>query len=123
MSQHRPLLLLAALVLLAVTPAISSASRSKSGLHGSVRRGPTQPVCHAEELCSAPAVGVRLTFVHGSVVRHVRTQAAGRYSMRLKPGRYSVRVAGAPFGYSPTTVAVRKGRMSTMNILIDTGIR
>jgi hypothetical protein len=116
-------LLAAFVLLLAVTPAISSASRPKSGLHGSVRRGPTQPVCSAEEPCNAPVVGAQLTFVRGSVVRHVRTKAGGRYSMRLKPGRYSVRVAGAPFGYSPSTVVVRRGRMSTMNILIDTGIR
>jgi hypothetical protein len=43
--------------------------------------------------------------------------------MYLAPGRYSVRVAGARFGYSPQTVTVRARRMSTMNIRIDTGIR
>lgn len=86
-------------------------------------RGPTQPVCEAESPCTAPAPGVSLTFVSGSVSRHVETGARGTYSMRLAPGRYTVRVAGARFGYSPRSVTVSPGRMSTADIVIDTGIR
>lgn len=115
--------LLAAFALLAVTPSISGASVLKSGVQGSVSRGPTQPVCAAEMSCSAPVAGASLTFAHGSVTRHARTDAAGRYSIRLAPGRYVVRVSGAHFGYSPRAVTVRAGRMSVLNIQIDTGIR
>ena len=124
MKSPRPLLvLLAALLLLGVAPDISSASKSPSGVHGSVRRGPTQPVCQAETPCTAPVVGARLTFVRGSVVHRVLTAAGGRYSMRLAPGTYTVRVTDAPHGYSPQRVTVQSGRMSTMNLVIDTGIR
>lgn len=123
MRHSKRLLVLAAVAALGVTPALSSASGVRSGVHGTVRRGPTLPVCQAEAACTAPAPGVSVTFVHGAVLHHMRTGARGRYSLRLAPGRYAVRVSGAPFGYSPRAVTVRRGRMSTLNILIDTGIR
>ena len=115
--------LLAAFAILVLTPALSTASVTRSGVHGSVRRGPTQPVCQVGIPCSAPAAGVRLTFSRGTVVRHVRTNKRGRYSIRLAPGRYAVRVSGARFGYTPQKVTVRRGRMSLLNIHIDTGLR
>jgi len=74
-------------------------------------------------MCTAPASNVGITFVHGSVARHVRTGERGRYSIRLAPGTYRVKIARARFGYSPHTVTVRRGRVSTLNISIDTGIR
>ena len=115
--------LLAVFAILALAPAISSASGVGSGVHGSVRRGPTQPVCQVGTPCSAPAAGVRLTFSRGALVRHVRTDKRGRYSIRLAPGRYAVRVSGASFGYSPRRVTVRRGQMSLLNVRIDTGLR
>ena len=123
MRRGKHLLLIAAFTLLALTPSISSASTPRSGVRGAVLRSPTQPVCQPENPCAAPAVGVHLTFVRGSFVRHVLTNAHGRFSTRLKPGAYSVRVAGASFGYSPQQVTVRKRRMAVMAIVIDTGIR
>jgi hypothetical protein len=115
--------LLAVLAIVALAPAVSGASVTRSGLHGSVRRGPIQPVCEVETPCTAPAVGVRVTFSRGGVVRHVRTNKRGRYSIRLAPGRYAVRVSGASFGYSPRKVTVRRGQMSLLRIHIDTGLR
>jgi hypothetical protein len=115
--------LLAVFAILALAPAISSASGVRSGVHGSVRRGPTQPVCQVGTPCSAPAARVRLTFSRGAVARHVRTDERGRYSIRLAPGRYAVRVSGASFGYSPRKVTVRRGQMSLLNVRIDTGLR
>jgi hypothetical protein len=66
-----------------------------------------------------------VTFARGGVVHHVRTDASGRYSIRLAGGRYTVRIAGvAAFRYQgPLAVSVVRGRMSMMNVLIDTGIR
>jgi hypothetical protein len=63
-----------------------------------------------------------ISFVRGAVVRHVRTNGRGRYSIRLSPGTYAVRIA-ARFGYDPRVATVSRGRMSTLNIRIDTGIR
>jgi hypothetical protein len=115
--------ILAAFAILALAPAISGASVTRSGVHGSVRRGPTQPVCQVGTPCTAPAAGVRLTFLRGTVVRHKRTNKRGRYSIRLAPGRYAVRVSGGRFGYTPRKVIVRRGHMSRLNIQIDTGLR
>jgi len=121
--RHLARLPLLAVLALALAPAASDASGARSGVHGSVRRGPTQPVCQVGTPCTAPASGVRLTFSRGAVVRQVRTNRRGRYSIRLAPGRYAVRVSRAPFGYSPRKVTVQRGRMSLLNIHIDTGLR
>jgi len=117
------LLLLVAFASLAVAPSLSRASVVRSGLHGSVRRGPTEPLCRPGTSCTAPAAGVRVSFVRGAVVRQVRTNALGRYSIRLAPGKYLVRIARARFGAEPGAATVSRGRMSTLNIRIDTGIR
>ena len=122
MRHSRNVVLLAAFALLAVTPSISSASALRSGLHGAVRRGPTQPVCHAGTPCTAPAANVLVRFVRGTVTRQVRTNAVGQYAIQLAPGTYAVRIA-ASSGYKPGTARVSRGRVSTLNILIDTGIR
>jgi hypothetical protein len=67
--------------------------------------------------CSEPAAHVKLVFhgVHGDVL--VRTDMRGRYSVRLRPGRYVVRVARI----QPPVLLVRAARR--VDFLIDTGIR
>ena len=122
MRRSARLLFLAAFAILTVAPSISGAS-VMSGLHGSVRRGPTHPVCDPTAPCTKPAPGVRVSFVRGAVVRHVRSNTLGHYSIRLAPGRYTVRIPNASFGYSPHSATVSRGHMSRLNILIDTGIR
>ena len=86
-------------------------------LHGVVMRGPTKPVCEMATPCSEPAVHVTLDFhgVHGDV--RVRTDAHGRYSVRLRPGRYLVRLPKI----APAVVVVRRSMRADFNI--DTGIR
>jgi hypothetical protein len=122
MRRPKRLFLVTTLTLLVMAPAISSASTVKSGVHGSVRRGPTQPVCTPESPCSAPAAGVSVAFVRGGIAHSTRTNARGRYSIHLAAGTYTVRVGGAP-SYGPRSVRVSRGRMSTVNIVLDTGIR
>lgn len=74
--------------------------------------------------CSEPAAHVLLDF-HGlrRDVR-VRTDAHGRYSVRLRAGRYVVRLI-PPMkigrGLEPTVVVVRAPRRA--DFTIDTGIR
>jgi hypothetical protein len=98
-----------------------------SGLHGVVTRGPTQPVCQVGVPCSKPAVGAVLAFSRsGAVAVRVRTDAAGRYSVRLRPGYYSVRTVPAPkigTGLRPRRVHVLPGVFGRSNFFIDTGIR
>jgi len=97
------------------------------GLHGVVTRGPTTPVCQVGVPCSEPAVGAVLVFSHsGTVVSRVRTGAGGRYSVRLRPGYYSVQTASAPkigSGIRPRQVHVTGGVVARRNFFIDTGIR
>ena len=123
MKQLTRLLLLAAFATLIVAPSVWGASTVKSGVHGSVRRGPTQPTCEAGTPCTAPVANAMVVFARGGVVHHVRTDAHGRYTINLAPGRYAVHVAGNHMTYSPHSASVRQARMSTTNIVIDTGIR
>ena len=98
-----------------------------SGLHGVVTRGPTKPVCEVGVPCSAPAVGVLLVFSrNGTVAARVRTVSGGRYSVRLRPGDYTVQTAPAPkigSGMRPRSVHVPRGALARVNFFIDTGIR
>jgi hypothetical protein len=94
-------------------------------LHGVVSRGPTQPVCQVGKPCSAPAPGVVLVFSHdGHDVARARTGAGGRYSLRIAPGYYAVRVLPKPAiggGIRPRHIHVVGA--SRRDFAIDTGIR
>jgi len=93
-------------------------------VHGTVLRGPTKPVCEMATPCSEPAAGVVLVFARGGVKTRARTDAKGRYAIKLRRGTYVVRtaqVATIGRGLEPTTLAVR-GPLAA-NFLIDTGIR
>ena len=98
-----------------------------SGLHGVVMRGPTQPVCHANESCDEPAAGVFLQFRRdGLLVGRAKTSQVGTYRVLLSPGAYVVRTAAA-YGIgrrlSPTEVRVPRGRVARVDFHIDTGIQ
>jgi hypothetical protein len=95
-------------------------------LHGVVMQGPTQPVCQAGVPCSKPAAGLQLVFARagGSTVT-VRTDAKGRYSIRLARGTYTVRVTPPRTigrGIEPHTFTVR-GTTERRDFDVDTGIR
>ena len=101
----------------------TAAQRPVSGLHGTVLRGPTTPVCREGVPCHAPAVRVRLSFVHGGVARVATTDAKGRYAIALAPGTYAVRVARAIGSVRPAAVTVPAGPSRLQNLTVDTGIR
>jgi hypothetical protein len=98
-----------------------------SGLHGTVMRGPTTPVCRVGVPCSAPAAGVRLRFVrHHHVAARARVRKNGTYSVRLAPGIYTVFFtpsARIGRGISPYRVRVLPGPPRELDFWIDTGIR
>jgi hypothetical protein len=98
-----------------------------SGVHGTVVRGPTKPVCRAGESCTAPVVGAVLSFSRsGTVVAHTRTMAGGCYSIRLASGVYSVTIRPAPLigtGLRPRVVRVRPRVVGRVDFMLDTGIR
>jgi hypothetical protein len=97
-----------------------------TGLFGTVSRGPIAPVCAEGQPCSAPAAGVRLTFVRdGVAVKSVVTSSTGRYRVALPAGLYFVRIVKTSRieRLAPKTVTVRRGVMARRNFSIDTGIR
>ena len=116
---------LAALLAAALMGSAAAASSKTSGLHGVVTRGPVTPVCVQGKSCDEPAVGVTLVFKRdGEVVRRVKTNAHGKYRVRLVAGRYSVMLANAGVRQlEPTVVRVRPGRFARRDFSIDTGIR
>jgi hypothetical protein len=88
---------------------------------GMVTIGPVTPVCRVGVPCDRPAANVVLVFTgRGRVVR-TRTDGAGHFLVRLRPGRYEVD-STAGMRILPSEVAVRTG-MKRPLFAIDTGIR
>ena len=98
-------------------------STIKSGLYGTVTRGPITPVCVAEEPCSAPMPDAMIVFSRaGHEVARTRTTANGTYRVRLAPGVYSVRVLHAR-PTDPGIARVPPGHFRHVDFSIDTGVR
>jgi hypothetical protein len=117
---------LAALAVGSTLAGAATTPRPNSGLRGVVMRGPTKPVCEDPEPCEEPAVGVVLHFSQdGRVVARVRTVRGGRYSVRLRRGRYAVttRIRRPGSGLTPRTVRVPRGRIARVDFHLDTGIQ
>jgi hypothetical protein len=102
-----------------------------SGLHGTVTKGPTMPVCRAGYPCSAPAQ-VTLVFRRtgtGALAGHVyrtRSAANGAYRIVLLPGYYTVSTVeriGITRNIRPHEVHVRAAHIDKLDFTIDTGIR
>jgi hypothetical protein len=89
-------------------------------------RGPTRPVCRQGEPCEAPAKGLLLQFRRdGRVKAQVKTSRAGRYLVRLRPGRYVVTSpALKPWQQlSPRVVRAPHGRVGRVDLHLDTGLQ
>ena len=91
-------------------------------LHGTVRIGPTTPVCRAGVPCSKPAAHVVLSFTRGLAHVQVRTDLLGRYRVRLAPGTwtFTTRLGIRP---TPLRFVVPRAASATRNFSIDSGIR
>lgn len=117
---------LAALSFAAAIAGAATPLRISSGLYGVVMRGPTKPVCLEEQVCEEPAAGIVLRFSRaGRVVARVRTDRAGAYTVRLRPGTYTVTTTRRPVGtgLTPRIVRVPRGRFARIDFHLDTGIQ
>lgn len=123
----RSLLAAAALASVAACGAQSPGSTSGSGLYGSVRVSPSSPVCLAGKACSKPAHGFKLVFSGGGRTVTAKTDAQGRYRVRLAGGRYLVLAVGMPQlpkrGLQPGAVTVPDARFARRDFVFDPGIR
>ena len=116
----------AALALAAVAAALAApaAGQTRSGLYGTVTRGPTSPVCRVGVACDEPATNAVFLLIRKGTTTKVRTDATGHYRVRLAPGRYTVGKGNwGPGGIKPSSVVVPSGHFARVNITIDTGIR
>ena len=64
--------------------------RRETGLDGTVRIGPIQPVCHENEPCDAPLQARFTLQQHGRVVARFASDSAGRFLVYTAPGSYLV---------------------------------
>ena len=104
----------------------SAGGGTATGLRGKVMRGPTQPVCYANDPCEEPARGVRLVFSRsGKVVGRATTNQKGWYRVTLRPGRYTVGTQNPRVSrnLSPKTATVPTSTVRRVDFDIDTGIR
>ena len=125
MCEMRPKRVLALMAVTFAVAAGASAASPRSGLYGTVMRGPIMPVCRVDVPCDGPAPNVILTFSGTGLVRKTQADEHGAYRIGLPPGIYSVRTNSRPFGVTPrpARVHVRAGHWDTIVFTIDTGIR
>jgi hypothetical protein len=105
----------------------ASGTKAETGVRGVVLAGPQCPVEQAGSPCpDEPMANVEVqATAGGSVVATARTDAEGRFELRLEPGDYVVEAvlpAGPPSA-KPTSVTVPAHGSAQVTVLVDTGIR
>jgi hypothetical protein len=106
------------------SPLQSAGDLGKTGLEGTARRGPIQPVCREGESCDAPLQAGFTLRQDGRVVVHFASDSTGRFLVYSAPGTYSV-VPDEPIGIGTQTPEVTVGAdsLTHVDLLFDTGIR
>jgi hypothetical protein len=97
-----------------------------TGLEGTVRRGPIQPVCRVGVPCDAPFSAAFEVLQGQRLVARFRSDSAGAYRVRLEPGAYTVVAdSGAPIWPQGQARQVTVGPtgLTHFDITLDTGIR
>ncbi len=115
----------------AAIPACGSAGSSPSsttGLTGVVMRGPVTPVCRVDVPCDAPFSASFMVEQDGRRIAQFQSDAAGQFTVYLKPGAYMVvpaadaPIIGASLQRKSVTVA-DDGMLTVVRLTFDTGIR
>jgi hypothetical protein len=119
--------LIALLATAALLTGVASATTRPNGLYGTVRKGPTSPVCRVGSPCDAPAQVTLVFSKAGKQAARIRsTKATGSYRIGLASGYYTVTTVekvGIGRDIRPRSVHVRRGHWDKLNFFIDTGIR
>ncbi|HZT90509.1 MAG TPA: hypothetical protein VFA05_00570 [Gaiellaceae bacterium] len=106
----------------AATAAAGGSTLPRSGVYGTVERGPITPVCVAGKPCSAPAAKARIMFTRDGLVATTTSTNSGAYRIRLVPGIYTITTTSG-MRVLPSTVRVRALHFTHLDLQIDTGIR
>jgi hypothetical protein len=109
----------------------SGTSGTQGTLAGDVVAGPTCPVERAEDPCPPKAVPDRevdILGTNGVVVTTATTDSKGHFSVALAPGTYTVTVPikQGQIGMrqmSDVKATVTAGQVTTVKVMLDTGIR
>ena len=99
----------------------------KTGLTGTVMRGPVTPVCQVNVPCDAPFAASFEVRQNTRRVATFRSDAEGRFTVRLAPGTYVlVPAEDAPLmqpSAQAKTVEVGAEGLTEVQLQFDTGIR
>lgn len=100
------------------------------GVTGIVVRGPVSPVVTGTSGSTVPVAGAKViisTSGQGHAIKETSTDAEGRYQMFVSPGTYVVTLGPVDGILStrdlPATVTVTEGQLTTVNVMLDTGVR
>jgi hypothetical protein len=104
----------------------TSKARKGSGVEGTVDLGPTKPVTRPGEKDTSPVVGAKIVALdkNGKEVASTKTDKNGHYSLKLKPGKYTI--VGPKGGIPPLNFKQEvevKQSWSKLDMHLDTGIR
>ena len=96
----------------------------QTGLEGTARRGPIQPVCRVSEPCDAPVQAGFTLQQEGHVVARFASDSTGHFLVYAAPGTYLV-VPDVPIGLGRQTpeVTVQAEGVTHLDLSFDTGIR
>ena len=97
---------------------------AKTGLEGTARLGPIEPVCREGEPCDAPLQAGFTLQQNGHTVIRFASDSTGCFLVYTAPGTYVV-VPDEPIGVGPQTpeVTVRVDGLTHVDLAFDTGIR
>jgi hypothetical protein len=98
--------------------------QDRTGLEGTARRGPIQPVCYEGEPCDAPVQAGFTLQQEGLVTARFVSDSAGHFLVHAAPGVYLV-VPDEPIGLGLQTpeVTVQPEGLTHVDLSFDTGIR
>lgn len=95
-----------------------------SGLVGTVRLGPIQPVCRIAEPCDAPLQASFTLRQFSRIVAQFTSDQAGRFQVYASPGTYTVVPDEAiGIGRQAPEVTVQATGLTHVDLAFDTGIR
>jgi hypothetical protein len=97
---------------------------NRTGVEGTARRGPIEPVCREGEPCDAPLQAGFTLQQYGRVVIHFASDSAGHFLVYAAPGTY-LAVPDVVVGLGPQSpeVTVRPEGLTHVDLSFDTGIR
>ena len=114
-----------ALLVLALVLAACGQVASNSGIRGTVLAGPACPgPARLDSPCPDRPVAMTIEVVSGtSVAATFTTDAAGKFSVSVSPGTYTLRSKSGLPALRSTTVVVVDGQFTDVELHADTGIR